>query len=210
MIRVTTHPTADPLFGQSKWWGQPDMPEALDYPEVTLVDDDGEEYQDPLTFVCQLRCEELAPFDPEGLLPHEGMLYFFAALDYYLGDYDTPAYPGMGTWQRRFFRVLYAPVCNELHTHRIVYDDGTPVGLPAEAVTFASADPSDGGILLLAPPYIDEVREEFPGRLSLLQVDEEDRWNLRFHDCGTLHFLITPDDLRHRRWPATACHLFSF
>ena len=48
------------------------------------------------------------------------------------------------------------------------------------------------------------------GMLSLLQVDEEDRWGLTFHDCGMLHFLIRPDDLRERRWDKTVCYLFSF
>ena len=210
MIKITTHPVDGPLFGQSKWWGQPDMPESLEYPEITLVDDDGEEYQDPLTFVCQLRCEELAPLDPEGLLPHEGMLWFFAALDYFLGDMDSPAYPGMGPWQQKYFRVLYSPKCDDLHTHSIVYDDGTPVGLPAEAITFSPCESSGDGIRLLGDPYIEEVREEMPGRISLLQIDEDDRWNLVFHDCGTLNFLIAPDDLRHHRWEKVECYLFSF
>lgn len=140
MIQITTQPADNPLFGQSKWWGQPDMPEELDYPEITLVDEDGEEYQDPLTFICQIRCEELAAFDLEGLLPHEGMLWFFAALDYFLGDIDSPAYPGMDDWQQKYFRVLYWPTVSsdDLHTHSIVYDDGSPVGLPAEAITFSA------------------------------------------------------------------------
>ena len=142
MIKITTHPADNPLFGQSKWWGQPDMPEELEYPELTLVDDDGEEYQDPLTFVCQLRCEELAALDLEGMLPHEGMLWFFAALDYFLGDMDTPAYPGMGSWLQKYFRVFYSPTCDDLHTHSIVYDDGTPVGLPAESIIFSPCDES--------------------------------------------------------------------
>lgn len=210
MIKITTQPADNPLFGQSKWWGQPDMPEELEYPEITLVDDDGEEYQDPLTFVCQLRCEELAPLDPEGLLPHGGMLWFFAALDYFLGDMDSPAYPGMGPWQQKYFRVLYSPKCDDLHTHSIVYDDGTPVGLPAEAITFSLCDESGDGIRLLGEPYIEEVREEMPGRMSLLQIDEDDRWNLIFHDCGMLNFLITPDDLRNHRWDKVECYLFSF
>lgn len=210
MIKLTTTPTTDPLFGQSKWWGQPDMPEALDYPEALVVDDDGEEWYDPLTFVCQLRCEEIAPLDPEGLLPHTGMLYFFAALDYYLGDIDTPTYPGMGQWQQKYFRVLYSPTCDNLHTHRIVHDDGSPATMPAEAIAFSAAEFADYGIRMLGEPYLDEVREEMPDMLSLLQVDESENWHLTFHDCGMLNFLITPDDLRHRRWDKVVCHLFSF
>lgn len=210
MIRITTHPTDDPLFGQSKWWGEPDMPEELDYPEVTVTEQDGDSWQDPLTFICQIRCAELASFDPEGLLPHNGMLYFFAALDYFLGDIDAPSYPGMGEWQPEHFRVLYAPNCEVLHTHHILNADGSSATLPAEAITFAPCKENSDGLRLLGLPYIEEVREDMPGMVSLLQVDEDDRWNLTFHDCGTLNFLIRPNHLKQRKWEKTACYLFSF
>ena len=68
MIGIRTEPAEGKLFGQSKWWGFPDLPESLDWPSVP-VNDDGDEYDDPLTFICQIRCEELAHLDPEGLLP---------------------------------------------------------------------------------------------------------------------------------------------
>lgn len=209
MIKITTSPTEDPLFGQSKWWGEPDMPETLAYPEA-LVTEDGDSWQDPLTFVCQIRLEDIAALDPEGLLPHEGMLYFFAALDYFLGDIEAPSYPGMGQWQPQHFRVLYAPSCEALHTHHVFAADGTPANLPAEAITFAASDADDDGQRLLGLPYIEDVREAMPGMLSLLQVDEDDRWGLTFHDCGTLNFLIRPDDLKKRQWDKVACYLFSF
>lgn len=209
MIKITTSPTEDPLFGQSKWWGEPDMPETLVYPEA-LVTEDGDSWQDPLTFVCQIRLEDIAALDPEGLLPHEGMLYFFAALDYFLGDIEAPSYPGMGPWQPQHFRVLYAPNCEALHTHHVLAADGTPANLPAEAITFTASDANDDGQRLLGLPYIEDVREAMPGMLSLLQVDEDDRWGLTFHDCGTLNFLIRPDDLKKRQWDKVACYLFSF
>jgi uncharacterized protein YwqG len=210
MIKLTTQPTDSPLTCQSKWWGQPDMPEELDYPHVTVTDEDGESYEDPLTFICQLRCEELAPFDVEGLLPHVGMLYFFAALDYFLGDLETPAYPGMGQWQPRFFRVLYAPDCSQLHTHRTLYPDGTPANLPAEAITFSATSTPGEGIRLLGRPYLEEVCEQMPDMISLLQIDEDDRWQLTFHDSGMLNFLISPEHLLAHQWQQSVCYLHSF
>ncbi len=210
MIKIETHPADSPLTGQSKWWGEPDMPDNLDWPEVNVVDEEDKEYADPLTFVCQLRCDELAPYDPEGLLPHEGMLYFFAALDYFLGDLDTPAYPGMGKWNTEFFRVLYAPSCEDLHTHQLNYPDGTPATLSAEKITFKHGSADEDGLKLLGKPYIEEVCEAMPGMTSLLQVDGSDRWGLVFHDCGTLNFLIKSNDLRRKQWEKVACYLFSF
>ena len=137
MIGIKTAPTGEDLFGRSKWWGFPDLPEELDWPSVP-VNDEGDEYDDPLTFICQIRCEDLATFDPEGLLPHEGMLYFFAALDYFLGNLDAVAAPGLGEWEVPYFRVLYSPAASGLHTHSILYDDGTPACLPAEEISCVS------------------------------------------------------------------------
>lgn len=209
MISLSFAKTDSELFGRSKWWGFPDMPEELEYPEVP-VNVDGELYYDPLTFVCQIRCADLAPHDPEGLLPHEGMLYFFAALDYFLGDLDTPAYPGMGEWKKEYFRVLYSPSLDQLHTHHLNYPDGTQATMPAEVISFEKVSKDDDGQRLLGYPYLEEVRQEMTGWLSLLQVDESDRWGLTFHDSGMLNFLIRPEDLQQRRWNQTTCYLFSF
>ena len=230
------------LFGQSKWWGSPDMPEDLDYPEVPVreeyVDEDGrdavDEYDDPLTFICQIRCSDLAAVDPEGLLPHEGMLYFFAALDYFLGNLDAAVSPGLGEWDAPYFRVLWAPSCENLHTHSILYEDGTEACLPAVPMAFVAGGGSCGavgdscgaaenasglaadypgaigdGFQLLGRPFYDEVVQEMPGMINLLQIDENDDWDLRFFDCGMLNFLISPADLAARRWSAVKCYLTS-
>jgi len=205
MIGIKTFKTGKDLFGKSKWWGCPDLPENMDYPEVP-VNEDGETYDDPLTFLCQIRCEDLAVQDPEGLLPHEGMLYFFAALDYYLGNLDAIVAPGIGEWDPNCFRVLYAPSCEDLHAHSIVYDDGTSAYLPEEAVVLGAGEETR----LLGEPFFEEVRQEMPGMISLLQVDENDDWGLRFFDSGMLNFMIKPEDLAERRWDRVRCYLHSF
>ena len=180
------------------------MPEELDYPEITLVDEDGEEYQDPLTFICQIRCEELAAFDLEGLLPHEGMLWFFAALDYFLGDIDSPAYPGMGDWQQKYFRVLYWPTVSsdDLHTHSIVYDDGAPVGLPAEAITFSAIPcvppPPYGGLPLGKGG---ELPRTMPSPCARTEGESPSETRL----LGEPYL-----EVKSRRWDKVQCHLFSF
>ena len=204
MIAIKTKPAEGDLFGRSKWWGFPDLPEELDWPTVP-VNDDGDEYDDPLTFICQIRCEELATFDPEGLLPHEGMLWFFGALDYFLGNLDAVC-PGLGEWEAPYFRVLYAPVCDKLHEHTLLYEDGTPAVLPAEEIGFSRGD---GYTRLLGLPFFEEVSNELPGMLSLLQLDEEDAWGLRFFDSGMLNFMLSPDDLAARRFAAVRAWLHS-
>ena len=42
VIKIETYPASSPLIGQSKWWGEPDMPDELYWPMVTVTDEDGE------------------------------------------------------------------------------------------------------------------------------------------------------------------------
>ena len=65
MIKITTSPTEDPQFGQSKWWGEPDMPETLAYPEA-LVTEDGDSwtiYEDHLEDVTGYEYKDLTTID---------------------------------------------------------------------------------------------------------------------------------------------------
>ena len=81
-ISLHFHKTCDDLFARSKMWGSPDLPEGMDYPAAE-VEDDGATYSDPLMFVCQIRLEDIAPLDGDGLLPHTGMLYCFAQIEHF-------------------------------------------------------------------------------------------------------------------------------
>ena len=185
------------------------MPEWMEYPVVTVGVGE-EKWHEPLTFLCQLRMEEVAPYDPQGLLPHVGMLWFFAALDYYLGDLDAEVYPGLGLWTPEMTRVLYSNSCEGLRTHKVVNSDGSPAELPAERVAFAPCGRREEGLKLLGEAYVDEVEETLPGCVSLLQVEEEERWGLQFHDCGVLNFVIGRKALADGRWEEVRGHLFSY
>ena len=81
-ISIITNPTTENLVGRSHWWGAPDLPEDVPYPYV-MVDDTqvvmgcngmpkrdihgnviiehGEDYPEPLTFICQIRMEDCCP-----------------------------------------------------------------------------------------------------------------------------------------------------
>ena len=208
MIGICTKAAEGKLFGCSKWWGFPDLPEELDWPTVP-VQENGDWFDDPLTFICQIRCEELAPYDPEGLLPHRGMLWFFAALDYFLGDLDAFC-PGLGAWDPSCFRVLYVPDPGTLHEHSLLYEDGTLAVLPAEKLCFSRVERGDDCYTrLLGHPFYEEVSNENPGMVSLLQIDEEDACGLRFFDSGILSFLISPDDLAACRFSSVRVWLHS-
>ena len=181
-IKINIQPTAEDLAGKSHWWGFPDLPEACEWP----CNEDG----DLLTFICQISLEDISEFDTDNRLPHKGMIWFFADLDYFLGDLDAPC-GGTGEWEPGTFKVLYSEDCSDLLTHEYYWEDGEPAVLPAEEITFEAASETDFGFKLLGMPAMTEGYEnENEGLMSLLQMDEEERWGLRFFDCGTMNFMI--------------------
>ena len=195
------------LFGKSKWWGAPDLPAGSPYPVVPM--EHSPEDCEPLTFLCQIRCEDLAEVDAEGLLPHEGMLYFFAAIDYFLG-LDSPIAPHIGEWDNVHVRVMYSPSCENLEPYEMHYEDGEDVFFPAVGMEFSTCPERMDSFKLLGRPYFDEICEQYPKHICFLQVDENDDWGLRFFDCGMLCLLIAPDDLAHRRFDRTFGYFHSF
>ena len=197
-IKINIRPTQDSLVGQSHWWGFPDLPESVDWP----ANNDG----DLLTFICQIRMDEIAQFDPEGLLPHEGMMWFFADMDYFLGDMDARC-NGIGEWQRDSYKVIYEKEVDELHTHEYYWEDGSLAVLEAERIAFEDVGEEDFGFKLLGMPAMTEGYEnENEGMLSLLQLDEEDRWVMRFFDSGTINFMMPLEALLQRDY--SQCSLF--
>ena len=181
-IKINIQPTAEDLAGKSHWWGFPDLPEAFEWP----CNEDG----DLLTFICQISLEDISELDSENRLPHKGMIWFFAELDYFLGDLDAPC-GGTGEWEPGTFKVLYSEDHSDLLTHEYYWEDGEPAVLPAEEMTFEAASETDFGFKLLGMPVMTEGYEnENEGLMSLLQMDEEERWGLRFFDCGTMNFMI--------------------
>ena len=186
-IKINIQPTAEDLAGKSHWWGFPDLPESCEWP----CNEDG----DLLTFICQISLEDISEFDTDNRLPHKGIIWFFADLDYFLGDYDAPC-GGTGEWEPDTFKVLYSEDCSDLLTHEYYWEDGEPAVLPAEEMTFEAASETDFGFKLLGLPALTEGYEnENEGLMSLLQMEEEERWGLRFFDCGTVNFMIPTERL---------------
>ena len=149
-IKINLSRTDGNLFAASKWWGDPDMPAEMQYPMLTLKEEDGEEYEYPMTFVCQLNCEELARFDAEHLLPREGMLYFFAAIDEYTG-YDAPYHNGVGEWPRKSVVVKYARQINmeTFESYVMTDEDDEPLTAPALKISLEECADDDPGIRIL-------------------------------------------------------------
>ena len=176
-------------------WGYADMPDSLNYPTIPY-EDEGKEYHDPLTFLCQIRLEDIAPFDKANLLPHTGMLYFFAAVDEYAG-YDSPVHLGIGEWPKGSVVVKYTRTINmeTFQSFIMVDDDDQPVTDEALEMSFSSCDDQADGIKLLGIPFFEEVREQYPDCVNLLQIDGDETADINFYDSGMLNIMVSQADL---------------
>jgi uncharacterized protein YwqG len=68
VAKTSSAKEGDFSLGESKIGGLPHLPPDFEWPY----------YEDePLAFIAQFNLEEISAYDTEGLLPHEGILYFF-------------------------------------------------------------------------------------------------------------------------------------
>ena len=186
-IKINLSRTEGNLFAASKWWGDPDMPAEMQYPMMTVKEEDGEEYEYPMTFVCQLNCEELARFDAENLLPHEGMLYFFAAIDEYTG-YDAPYHYGPGEWPRKSVIVKYARQINmeTFESYVMTDEDDEPMTAPALKISLEECADDDKGLRILG--------STLEGYANMLQISDSEIAGLDLKG-GTIQVMADRNDL---------------
>lgn len=196
------------LFCGSKWWGDPDFPEHMEYPTVKVKDEEGETLDYPLTFICQINCEDIAQFDPEGKLPHEGMLYFFGAIDGYLG-YETYTDNGPGEWPKGQFVVKYAKNINfeTFQSCILVDDDDQPLTEPEMEMEFFACDDDANISRILGSPSGDEVKRNYQDHISLLHLVNNEEIALNFGENGILQTLMKDSDLRFQNWKRALTYL---
>lgn len=194
-IKLTLGRTDRILFCGSKWWGDPDMPENMQYP-VMEVTEDGETFDYPLTFICQINCEDIARFDSEGLLPHEGMLYFFAAMDDYLG-YESPLHNPSGEWPKGHLVVKYAKTINfeTFQTCMLVGDEDEQLTEPELEIVFSECSDEDDGIKMLCSTR----NPDYPDHIKLMEILTDNVGGIDFGN-GSLEILIKDSDLKFGNW----------
>ena len=204
-IKLTLQHSERVLFCGSKWWGDPDMPENMQYPTIEVTED-GETFDYPLTFICQINCEDIAQFDPEGRLPHEGMLYFFAAMDKWLG-YDSPTQNDKGEWTRGHFVVKYAKAVNfeTFQSCMLVDDEDQALTEREMEIVFSNCDDDEKCIKLLGNPSSAQVAEKYPELGNFLQIVRDTNLDVEFE--GELNLMIKESDLHFGNWKKAVAHL---
>lgn len=194
-IRLDLKRTERILFCGSKWWGDPDMPENMQYPTMEVTED-GETFDYPLTFLCQINCEDIAKFYKDDVLPKEGMLYFFAAIDDYIG-YESPVHNPIGEWPKGRIMVKYAKSINfeTFQTCMLVGDEDENLTEPELEIVFSECDDSEPGIKMLCEGSADEN----PDHKVLLRLVTDSASGLDF-GSGQLDIIIKDSDLKFGNW----------
>lgn len=206
-IRLTLKKTERILFCGSKWWGDPDLPENMQYP-VMQVDEDGESFEYPLTFICQINCEDIAPFDSEGRLPHEGMLYFFGAVDELLG-YESPVRTVLGEWPKGRLVVKYAKSINfeTFQSSILVDDENQSLTDPELEIEFSSCEDDADGIKMLGTSCSDCHEPEMKDLVNLLQIDEDFIAGFEPRGWDVLNIFMKESDMKFGNWKKTRTSL---
>ena len=206
-IKLSLNQTDRVLFCGSKWWGDPDMPENMQYP-VIEVTEDGETYEYPLTFVCQINCEDIAALDKENRLPHEGMLYFFAAIDKWVG-YDSPTQNGVGEWSKGHFVVKYAKTINfeTFQSCMLVDDEDQQLTETELEIVFSECEDDADGLKLLGTPSKEATRKEYAELGSLLQLASDSAGGMNFPEETVLNIMMKESDLKFGNWKKTKAYL---
>ena len=192
-IRLKTSYVDEKLpVGASKLFGAPDIFDGFEWPTIEV---DGEEYD--LSFVGQINLAEATKFDKDGVLPKNGMLYFFYDLD------EMPHDPS----NESACRVIYHERDDDLHAISYVDEDGEDMSFREMKVEFECveagflADDSETH-LLLGEPSIDNGfwYECIDGWQMLFQLDsmETDDICINFTDEGLLCFYIDKYKLKAR------------
>lgn len=188
--------------GVSQFWGNPDLPEGMDYP--TYVDDEGDDY--PYCFICQINLAELAAFAPQNPLPKTGLLSFFAKIDHNLGIMAATDGIQSHISESEDVKVLYFPTIDNMREVVLVDDDDQSISPEEKAIGFADhIEPlADDHALFALPTHREWETWDTPYEdwRILLQIDSFDGmdFSLNFMDCGVLDFLIDPDDLAAARF----------
>ncbi len=191
-IKITLNKTERILFCGSKWWGDPDMPENMQYPTMEVTEE-GESFDYPLTFICQINCEDIAAFDRDGLLPHEGMLYFFAAIDDYIG-YESPVRNPAGEWPKGRMVVKYAKTINfeTFQTCMLVGDEDEQLTEAELEISFSECSDNESCIKMLSSTDI-------PEHINLLSLASDAVAGLDLGNAS-LEISIKNSDLGYGNW----------
>jgi len=184
-------------LGGSHFFGFPDIPEGFEFP----IDED----ENDLAFVCQLRLRDIPKNARENAgLPDDGLLLFFADVDYCFGNEDAdPPCSNLQPIDKVHVEFVRPELLDEDHIMRgtIVDEDGNPCGLPVHRVVFDnSAEKTEEKHQLFGKPEdmpYEDYDEPARGFQMLLQIDscEGDDFHVMFGDEGLYTFIIDPDTL---------------
>ncbi len=186
-------------LGQSKFFGNPDLPDEFDWPV------DSEEYD--MDFICQINCREASKYN--SLLPESGMLYFFGCIANPLGQDDAPPV-NAGFQIMTDFAVIYEDIEEkDLLSGEIVDENGEEVGFGELLIDFSNDEWNSSEAFHKMLGDFPEKNNDISDYMLLFCLDSfsGDDFTLEFEQSGYLYFLIKKDDLLNKDFSKVMCYL---
>jgi hypothetical protein len=136
------------------------------------------------------------------------MLYFFAALDKWLG-YDSPTSNDKGEWTRGHFVVKYAKSINfeTFQSCMMVGEEGESLTEPELEICFEQCEDDAEGIKLLGVSCKADTQAKYPELLNLLQLDKNEVLAMDFGEDFVLNLLFKDSDLKFGNWKKGVAYL---
>ena len=124
------------------------------------------------------------------------MLYFFAAMDDYIG-YESPLHNPAGEWPKGRLVVKYAKSINfeTFQTCMLVGDEDEQLTEPELGIIFSECADDDEGIKMLC--RTDDT--DYPDHIKLMEIVSDIICGIDF-GSGKLEILIKESDLKFGNW----------
>jgi uncharacterized protein YwqG len=107
--------------------------------------------------------------------------------------------------------VKYAKAIN-FETFRsciLVDDEDQSLTEPELEMEFAECADDAQGHKLLGVPFFEDVRNEYPEMINLLQIDDDEDMGIRLYDCGNINLMMKPSDLKFGNWKKVKAYMHS-
>lgn len=223
-LKFVSSPVEPLPIGASKYGGQPDVPDGLEWP----IDKDGR----PLSLLLQINCTDIAALDKKNLLPKSGILYFFYQVseqpwdnttngahvlyfDVPIADLHKKDYPDNLTQEETITeRALQFKVENSYPSfddllrlsqdtqYLIDHWDEYTTAFERLADDYLNDEAGIGFLLGYAELIQSSIVDNLENNVLLLQLDsdEENDDGVIFGDCGSIYYYIPKQDLIDRRF----------
>jgi hypothetical protein len=88
-----------------------------------------------------------------------------------------------------------------------VDDEDQPLTEPELEMEFGECADNAQGHKLLGVPFFEDVRNEYPEMINLLQISNDEELGIRLSESGNINLMMKPSDLKFGNWKKVRAYL---